>query len=51
MERERALQRERIELSQSIHNTMAQSAYMMGLGIDTVREIAGESNKELIGHA
>ena len=47
IERERALQRERIELSQSIHDTMAQSAYMMGLGIDTAMHIAGDSNKEL----
>ena len=47
VERERALQRERIELSQSIHDTMAQSAYMMGLGIDTAMHIAGNSNKEL----
>ena len=47
IERERALQRERIELSQSIHDTMAQSAYMMGLGIDTAIHIAGNSNKEL----
>ena len=30
MERERELQRERIELSQTIHDTIAQSAYMIG---------------------
>ena len=48
IERERTLQRERIDLSQSIHDTMAQSAYMMGLGIDTAMHIAGNSNKELI---
>ena len=47
IERERALQRERIELSQSIHDTMAQSAYMMSLGIDSAIHIAGDSNKEL----
>ena len=47
VERERVLQRERIALSQSIHDTMAQSAYMMGLGIDTALHIAGDSNKEL----
>ena len=32
VEREGALQRERIELSQSIHDTTAQSAYMIGPG-------------------
>lgn len=47
VERERVLQRERIDLSQSIHDTMAQSAYMMGLGIDSAMHIAGDSNKEL----
>ena len=31
VERERDLQRERIELSQSIHDTIAQSAYMIGV--------------------
>ena len=47
VERERVLQRERIDLSQSIHDTMAQSAYMIGLGIDTAMHIVGDSNKEL----
>ena len=42
-----ALQRERIELSQNIHDTAAQSAYMIGLGIDTARELAGEEMPEL----
>ena len=37
VERERALQRERIELSQTIHDTTAQSAYMIGLGLDTAQ--------------
>ena len=37
LERERALQRERIELSQAIHDTTAQSAYMIGLGIDAAK--------------
>ena len=32
-ERERELHRERIELSQSIHDTAAQTAYMIGMGI------------------
>ena len=47
VEREGALQRERIELSQSIHDTTAQSAYMIGLGIDAAKEVAGDANEEL----
>ena len=46
-ERERALQRERIDLSQSIHDTAAQSVYMIGLGVDSARALAGDSNPEL----
>ena len=47
VERERALQRERVELSQAIHDTAAQSAYMIGLGIDTAKVLAGDANPEL----
>ena len=47
LERERALQRERTELSQAIHDTTAQSAYMIGLGIDTAKKLAGDANPEL----
>ena len=47
VERERALQRERVELSQAIHDTAAQSAYMIGLGIDTAKALAGDANPEL----
>ena len=46
--RERQLRRERIELSQTIHDTTAQTAYMIGLGIHRARELAGESNKDLV---
>ncbi len=46
-ERERALQRERIDLSQSIHDTAAQSVYMISLGVDSARALAGDSNPEL----
>ena len=46
MERERQLQRERIELSQVIHDTTAQTIYMVGLGIDRARGLADDSNKE-----
>ena len=48
MERERALQRERIELSHAIHNTMAQSAYMIGVGIERAKELADRSNEDLM---
>ena len=41
--RERQLQQERIELSQTIHDTAAQTAYMIGLGIHRARKLAGES--------
>ena len=46
-ERERALLQERVEFSQTIHDTAAQSAYMLGLGIDMARILAEESNEEL----
>ena len=46
--RERELLRERIELSQTIHDTTAQTAYMIGLGIHRARELAGETNEELV---
>ena len=48
LERERKLQRERIELSQEIHDTTAQTAYMIGLGIHRARELSDKSNAELI---
>ena len=48
VEREQTLVRERTELSQTIHNTMAQSAYMIGVEIDRVRDLADKSNKELM---
>ena len=47
VERERALERERIELSHTLHDTAAQSAYMIGLGIDTAKALAGDANPEL----
>ncbi len=46
--RERELQRERIELSHAIHNTMAQSAYMIGVGIERAKELADRSNEDLM---
>ncbi|MDE2668243.1 MAG: histidine kinase [Chloroflexota bacterium] len=47
VERERDLQRERVEFSQAVHDTTAQSAYMIGLGIDTAKAQAGDANPEL----
>ena len=47
VERERALLRERTESSQAIHDTAAQSAYMVGLGIDTALALSGKTNPEL----
>ena len=46
-ERERELLRERIELSQSIHDTAAQTAYMIGMGIRKAMRLAGGSDEEL----
>ena len=46
--RERQLLRERIDLSQTIHDTTAQTAYMIDLGIHRARELAGESNEDLV---
>ena len=46
VERERELQRERIELSQTIHDTIAQAAYMIGLGLETPIELADARNDE-----
>ena len=47
VEREETLRRERVELSQAIHDTAAQSAYMIGLGIDTAKALAEDANSEL----
>ena len=46
--RERELQAERVELSQKIHDTTAQSMYMIGIGIDTALELAEESSGEMV---
>ena len=50
--REEELQQERVELSQTIHNTIAQSAYLIGLGLETAIELVdgqdGANKDELI---
>ena len=48
VEGERRLQRERIELSQTIHDTTAQTAYMIGLGLNRIRDLADETNAKLM---
>ena len=48
VERERELQRQRIETSQTIHDTTAQWAYMIGLGLDGAMELVDESNEALL---
>ena len=45
--RERELQRERIELSQEIHDTAAQNAYVVSMGIERARRLAGDSDEGL----
>ena len=47
LERERELQRQRIEISQIIHDTTAQWAYMIGLGVEQAMELADESQEAL----
>ena len=45
---ERRMQQERIELSQKIHDTAAQTVYMIGMGIHRAMMLADESNRELV---
>ena len=46
--RERQAQQERIDLSQAIHDTTAQTAYLIGLGIEGAMKVAGDSNPLLM---
>ena len=48
VERERELQRQRIEISQTIHDTTAQWAYMIGLGVEGAMELVEETNEALL---
>ena len=47
VKREQELLQERIDLSQSMHDTTAQSAFMIGLGIETAIEMAGNNDNVL----
>ena len=46
--REREMQRQRLEMSQTIHDTTAQSAYTLGLGLEDAIEKADSSDPELV---
>ena len=46
--RERQVQQERIEFSQAVHDTTAQTAYLISLGIHRARELVGKSDEELV---
>jgi len=48
-ERQRALLEQGLEMSQVIHDTVAQTAYTLRLGVDTARTLAGDANEELSG--
>ena len=47
VQRERELNRQRIEMSHTIHDTTAQSAYLLGLGLEEAVEQADRSDPEL----
>ena len=48
VDRERQVQQERIEFSQAVHDTTAQTAYLISLGIQRARELVGKSDEELV---
>ena len=45
--RERQAHQQRVELSQQIHDTTAQTAYMIALGIEGAARLSGDTNAEL----
>ena len=47
VDRERKVQQKRIEFSQAVHDTTAQTAYLISLGIHRARELVGKSDEEL----
>ncbi len=46
--RERQMRQERIDLSQKIHDTVAQSAYLIDLGLHRARKLADDSDSTLV---
>ena len=51
LEMERQMQRERIDLSQEIHDTTAQTAYMVGMGIHRARELGRQVERAVDGRS
>ena len=51
VEREGELHRQRIEISQTIHDTTAQWAYLIGLGIEAAEKLGDRPNREQIEKA
>ena len=49
LQREGELSRQRIEMSQTIHDTTAQSAYMLGLGLEQAVEMSERGDAALTG--
>ena len=47
VKQEREIQRERAGVSRTIHDTVAQTAYMIGLGVENARILARDPNAEL----
>ena len=47
LERERELHRQRVEISQNIHDTTAQWAYMVGLGVEGAIDLVDDANEPL----
>ena len=48
VERERELQRQRIEISQTIHDTSAQWAYMVALGVESAMDLVDRTDEQLM---
>lgn len=46
VERERTLHQDRIESSRRLHDTTAQSAFVVGLGLETAKELAETNTRE-----
>ncbi len=46
--REQALQQERVELSQAIHDTLAQNLYIVSMGVQRAMRMAGNADDRLV---
>ena len=47
-QRDSVVRQQYVEFSQTIHDTTAQSVYMIGLGVETALGLANESDRELV---